>query len=179
VLTPQGEAIPQGEPTVIDLNRSESEIVLVKIKLPKPEVPPLEEQLQQIQIQVPPEMLEWLRGQEIHTFADIRRRGGRIHSDDLPQIDPVIIRQLEALADLDRVTSAAQVSKVLLDKGYDSVLAINDAPYTEFISVVTGEQATLTALEVAKLHVMATVQTSLLNNILTALAADTANGFNL
>ena len=179
VLTPQGEAIPQGEPTVIDLNRSESEIVPVRIRVPKPQVPPLEEQLRQIQIQVPPEMLEWLRVQEIHTFADIRRRGGRIQSDDLPQIDPVIIRQLEALADLDRVTSAAQVSEVLLDKGYDSVLAINDAPYTEFISVVTGEQATLTALEVAKLHVMATVQTSLLNNILTALAADTANGFNL
>jgi hypothetical protein len=179
VVTPQGETVPQGEPTVIDLNRLEGEIVPVKIKLPKPQVPPLEEQLQQAQIQAPPELMEWLRGQEIHTFADIRRRGGRIDSADLPQVDPAIVRQLEALADLDRVSSAVQVNKVLLDKGYDSVLAIADAPYTEFINVVTDEQTTLTALEVARLHVMATVQTNLLNNILAALAADTANGFNL
>jgi hypothetical protein len=179
VVTPQGETVPQGEPTVVDLNRLEGQIVSVKIKLPRPQVPPLEEQLQQAQIQAPPELMEWLRGQEIHTFADIRRRGGRIDSADLPQVDPAIVRQLEALADLDRVSSAVQVSKVLLDRGYDSVLAIADAPYTEFINVVTDEQTTLTALEVARLHVMATVQTNLLNNILAALAADTANGFNL
>ena len=179
VVTPDGETVSEGEPTAINPNRLETETVPVKITVPKPHVPPLEEQLQQAQLQAPPELLKWLRGKEIYTFANIRRKGGLSHFADLPQIDPVMIRTLESLADLDRVSATVQVSKALLDKGYDSVLAIADAPYSEFINLVSDAKTALTEMEVAKLHVMATVQTSLLNNILVGMAANIANGFEL
>ena len=138
-----------------------------------------EERLQEAQLQAPPELLEWLKGKEISTFADIRRKGGLSHLPGLPETAPGIIHQIEALADLDRVSSAVQVNKVLLEKGYDSVLAIADAPYSEFISVVSDENAALTPLESAKVHVIATIQTNLLNNILAGMAADISNGFEL
>lgn len=177
VITPDGEAIPESGPIEINPNRLEPEVVFVKVDLPGPQAPPFEDQLQQAQLQTPPELLEWFRGQEIHALADIRRKGGLSHFANLPEVDPTIIRQLESLADLDRVSPTIQASKALLEKGFDSVLAIADAPRSEFINIFADRETGLTALEVAGLHVMATVQTHLLNNILAGMAADTANGF--
>lgn len=179
VTTPAGEAVPVGEPTAINPTTLETDIVVVKIKVSTPQRPPVEEQLQKAQLQAPDALLEWLRGKEIRTFADIRRKGGLSRLPDLPQLDPAMISTVESLADLDRVSSNVQVSKTLLDKGYNSVLAIADAPYSEFVSLVSEEKPDLTVLDVAKLHVMATVQTNLLNNILIGMAADVANGFDL
>jgi|GEM_PF-1071593 len=179
VVTPQGEALPDGAPTPIDPNRLGSEVVFVKIKVPKPQVPSLEEQLQNAKLKAPPAILKWLIEKNIHTFADIRRKGGLSHFTDLPRVDPAMIHKLEALADLDRISPVVQVSNALLEKGYDSVLAIADVPYSEFISLVGDEKAALTEMEVARLHVMATVQTNLLNNILAGMVANIANGFEL
>jgi hypothetical protein len=179
VVTPTGEAIAEGEPTSIDLNQTNGDVIPIRIKLPKPERPAFEEQLQQAEIPVPPELLEWLRAKGIGSFKDIRISGGLLHAANLPQVDPDILRALDSFADLDRVAFTVSVSKVLRDRGYDSVLAIADTPYSEFTRNVSPEATALTAVQVAKMHVMATVQTNLLNTLLTGMAADAANGFSL
>jgi hypothetical protein len=186
VVTPAGQTIPRGDPIVMDLNRPPDEVLPVPVKIPREQPPPFEEQLQQAQVAASPELLEWLTNQEIYSFADIRKRGGQLALDGLAEVDAQSVRELEALADLDRVSQgvatlerpAAKVSRALL-QNYASVLDISDAPYTEFVATVADEGAELSSLDAARLHVMATVQTKLLNNLLTAMAADAANGIEL
>jgi len=179
IVTPGGKIILEKAHAALDLHRPEDEVVLVKFELPALQAQPFEEQLLAAQLQAPPELLKWLKTEEINTFADIRRKGGLRQLADLPQVAPTIVHQIEALADLDRVSSTVQVNKALMDKGYDSVLAIAGAPYSEFISHASDANSTLTPLEAAQLHVIATIQTNLLNTILAGMAADSANGFNL
>ncbi len=179
VITPNGEALPESAPTAIGANRLGSEVVSVKIKVPKPPVPSLEEQLRDAKLVASTGVLKWLKDKGISTFAEIRRNGGLSNVDGAPSADAALIHRLDSLADLDRISASVQVSTVLVDRGFDSVLAIADAPYSEFISLVSDEKTALTQLEVAKLHVMASVQTNLLNNILTRMAVESANGFEL
>ena len=76
---------------------------------------------------------------------------------DLPAAaDPALIRQLESLADLDRISPDISVSKTLLDHNFDSVLAIADTPHSEFVGKVSEGDAALSELDAANLHVMAT-----------------------
>lgn len=180
VSSPQGDKLPEDGHISVDLNKPETEIFPALIKVPKPEISKQQEQFKSVLIDVPLELRTFLgETQNIQTLADIRRKGGLSHLADLPQVEPAVIRTLEALADLDRVSSDVQVSRRLLDKGYDSVLAIADTPYSQFIDLVSDEKTALTQMDVATLHVMSTVQTSLLNNILTGMAANIANGFVL
>ena len=178
VVTPDGQDLPEGA-AAIGPGRPPNEVVPVEISAPKPRVPPLEEQLNDAQLQLPPAISNWLTGKGIASFADIRRKGGLRQVADAPGADPALISTLDSLADLDRISTSVQVSKAVLDKGYDSVLAIADSPRLEFVSLVWDEKSMLTEIEVAKLHVMATVQVQLLNNILAGMAADIANGFIL
>jgi hypothetical protein len=61
------------------------------------------------------------------SLADIRRKGGLSQLADLPaSADPVLIRQLDSLADLDRISPDIGVSKTLLSRNFDSVLAVSD-----------------------------------------------------
>ena len=94
-----------------------------------------------------------------------------------PVADLATIRRLDALADLDRISASAQVSTVLVEKGYDSVLAVAGVPRSEFVSQVGDATTGVSAAAATTLHVMATAQADILNNILIALAADKANGF--
>ena len=178
VVTPDGEDLPEGAAT-INPGRDASELVPVEVKVPKPRVPSLEDQLQDGKLRLPPAISTWLTSKGIQSLADIRRKGGLRQVADAPAGDSALIRQIDALADLDRISASVQVSKAVLDKGYDSVLAIADAPRAEFVGLVRNEQSVLTELEAAKLHVMATVQVQLLNNLLAGMAADIANGFDL
>ena len=178
VQTLAGEDIPEGEPVAINPNRAETDVVKVNVKVPKPQTPALHEQLNLVQIATP-ELLTYFSDRDIKTFADIRLKGGVRRLPDLPALAPEIMDKLESLVDLDRLSLKVAVSTVLIEKQYDSVLAIADAPYSEFISTVKGSHEDLTELEAMKLHVMASAQTNFLNNLLVEMAANQANGFAL
>jgi hypothetical protein len=115
----------------------------------------------------------------IETFADIRRAGGIHRLADLPRLAPEALQQLASLADLDRLSLTVAASAALMKNHYQSVLAIADAPLSEFVNAVTGSHPDLSELEARKLHVMAHAQTSLLNNLLAEMASTQANGFAL
>jgi hypothetical protein len=174
--TLDGEEIPEGALVEIKANFPETEIASVKIKIPKPQTPQLQEQLQQAQI-TSPELLTYFNDHEIKAFSDIRIKGGIARLPNLPQLAPDILRKLESLTDLDRLSLNVAVSTVLMEKQYDGVLAISDTPYSEFVNAVKDTHEELTELEAMKLHVMASAQTNFLNNLLVEMAANQANGF--
>jgi len=178
VQTLAGEEIPEGEPVDISPNQLEADIITVSIRLPKPQTPALQEQLQQVQI-ASPELLTYLSDRNIKTFADIRIKGGINRLPDLPPIGPEMKQRLESLVDLDRLSLKVMASTVLIEKQYDSVLAIADAPRSEFVNAVKDTHEELTELEATKLHIMASAQTDFLNNLLVEMATNQANGFTL
>jgi len=135
VQSPQGEKLPEDGHVSVNLNTPETAIVPALIKVPKPEISKQQEQLKSVLLDAPPELRTYLgETQQIQTLADIRRKGGLSHLADLPAAaDPALIRQLESLADLDRISPDISVSKTLLSHDFDSVLAVSDTPHSEFV----------------------------------------------
>lgn len=181
VQPPQGEKLPEDGHVSVNLNTPETEIFPALIKVPKPEISKQQEQLKNVLLDAPPELRTFLsETQHIQTLADIRRKGGLSHLADLPAAaDPTLIRQLESLADLDRISPDLSVSKTLLSHNLDSVLAVSDTPHSEFVGKLTKGEVALSELDAATLHVRASAQTHLLDNALMRMAADNANGFKL
>lgn len=175
VTTPLGEALVD-KPSAVVADGPGTGVLSIGLDRPQASVRSLDEQMQDGGLQASPAIVKWLKGKGIGTLADIRRSGGLSKVADAPAADLATIRRLEALADLDRISASVPANTTLLDKGYDSVLAIAAAPRSEFISRVSDDKTALTTKESARLHVMATTQTELLNNILMRMAADRANG---
>jgi hypothetical protein len=180
VQTPEGDKLPEDGYISVDLTKPETDIVPAFIKIPKPELAAQQEAFKSVFTKRTSALQKYLIDkQKIHTFADIRRKGGLSHLPDLPKKDSAFITKLESLADLDRISPDVSINLALFDNNFDSVLAIADTPRSEFVSKVSNENIHLTELDATRLHVMATVQTNLLNNILMGMAADVANGFKL
>lgn len=174
----EGEEIPESEPVDINPNQPETEIITIKVNVPKPPTPALQEQFQQVQIDAP-ELLTYFSDRNIKTFTDIRLNGGINRLPDLPEIAPEMKQKLKALVDLDRLSLKVMASTALIEKQYDSVLAIADSPRSEFVDTVKDSHEDLTELEATKLHIMASAQTDFLNNLLVEMATNQANGFTL
>ena len=180
VRSPMGEKLPEDGHVSVDLNKPETEVVPAFVKVPKPEITDQRKQFESVMLDAPPELRTFLNEkQNIQTLADIRRKGGLSHLAGLPETDPSLIRHLESLADLDRISPDVTVSKALLQKNFDSVLAIADTPHSEFVAQVSNGDGVLKERDAAKLHVTASAQTRLLDNMLMGMAADNANGFKL
>jgi hypothetical protein len=180
VHTPEGKKLPQDGYLSVDLHRPATEVLAVRVTVPSPERENERQQFQNILQDAPPELRNYLIDrQNIRTFADIRRKGGFHQLADLPETDPVFIRRLASLADLDRISPDIAMSDAFIEKGFDSVLAIADTPPSEFIGKVSNGDGAISALEANRLHLMASAQTHLLNNLLTGEAANRANGFTL
>lgn len=176
VTTPAGEAMLDEPLVAIRPIRQDREVVIVKIKIPKAPVSSVDDHLTALAMTAPAAVVTWLKSKKIATLADIRRTGGLARLPDAPAPDLGLLRTLDALADLDRISASISTSKALIDKGYDSVLAIADASLSEFTSLVRSGPTSATDADATQLHVNATTQTALLNNILMGIAADRANG---
>jgi hypothetical protein len=174
IQTSEGEEIPLVEPVDINPHQPETDIIKVSVRLPKPLLPTLEALQQGGKIDIPNTLLTHLRDQEIHTFADIRRRGGLSQLTDLPQVEPALIGKLESLADLDRVSSNVEVNTQLIEKGFDWVSMIANSNRSNFMETT---HALLGDFNAVKLHTSAKVQTNFLNNFAFGTLADQANGF--
>ncbi len=180
VFSPIGEKLPEDGLVSVDLHTMDRNIVPAPVKIPKPEIAAQQEQFKNVMVDAPPELRTFLiEQQNIQTLADIRRKGGLRHLTDLPEVDPSFIRKLESLADLDRISPDVAVSDALLQKKFDSVLAIGDTPHSEFVAQVSNGNGALKELDAARLHVTASTQSRLLDNLRMGIAANHANGFKL
>jgi len=177
VHRPNGEKLEDGRVSV-QLNKLQTAVISVPINVPKPELFKQQEEFKTVLLDVPSDLKVHLTEQlHLKTLADIRRMGGLHQLRDLPGASPALIERLESFADLDRITAEVSVSSSLLDQGFDSVLSIADTPLSEFSKRVRNGSSALSEPQVAKLHFKATIQTRLLNNLLTEKAAHSAMGF--
>lgn len=179
VQTPEGEELPEGVELLVNLNQSATDMLTVSIKTNRPPSPKLQELPQNGHMDVPDELLTHLAAHDIHTLTDIRRSGGLSRLPDLPQSDPALIRRLDSLADLDRLSPDVKTNVALIEKGYGSVLTIADTPLAEFVNIVQDGNIHLGEMKATELHIMARAQTGLLSNLLTEIAVNQANGFQV
>ncbi len=139
-----------------------------------PAQPKLNELVSALPLEQPESLLAFLAGRGIQTLEDVRRAGGLGRMEGLPLVaDHPAVRRLESLANLSAVSSDAGVSTALIERGYDSLLAIARAPRTEFVAAVRDQVGDFKA---ARMHVEARAQTMYLNNVLTGILAARANG---
>jgi hypothetical protein len=113
---------------------------------------------------------------QIRSFADIRRRGGLASIPD-PGVDAALVAHLDALADLDRLSSDLNETATLLDRRYSSVLAVASASRREFVTAM-GAGGTMTERRALELHIASTAQVDIMSQILAGRAVDAANGFD-
>lgn len=141
------------------------------------EQPKLNELAPALPLEQPEPLLAFLAGRGIQTLADVRRAGdlGRIEGLPVASDHPAVLR-LQALANLSAVSPDAGVSTALIERGYDSLLAIARARRTEFIAAVRDQVGDFKA---ARMHVEARAQTMYLNNALTGILAARANGHSI
>ncbi len=110
----------------------------------------------------------------IRTFADIRRRGGIVRVEGLRDLDPGIAHHLDALANLDLLSSNINETKLLIERRYPSVAAIAEAPRSEFVAALSADRERVSERRATELHISATAQVDMLGQIIIGLAADAA-----
>ncbi len=142
-----------------------------------PAQPKLNDLASTLPLEQPEPLMAFLAERGMQRLADVRRAGGIGRIEGLPvAADHPAVRRLEALANLSAVSPDARVSTALIERGYDSPLAIARATRTEFVAAVRDQVGDFKA---ARMHVEARAQTMYLNNALTGILAARANGHSI
>jgi hypothetical protein len=117
------------------------------------------------------QLIGQLAGLRIRTLEDVRRAGGVAKLASAS--DTATARLIDIHADLARLSSDVTGNAALIAKGYDGSLAIARTPRAVFLMAaapVVGE------LAATGLHIRATAMYSALDQLLTGLRVDAANG---
>ena len=121
-------------------------------------------------LRLSPALERFLAERGIRSLDDVRRTGGLARLEGLPvPVDDPAIRILEAHTDLDRLAAGDALVGRLIENGYDSVVAVAEAPRGEFVARVAPMVGDAAAL---RMHADATAQTDYLTNVLAARRAD-------
>ncbi|MBV6447992.1 neuraminidase-like domain-containing protein [Nitrosomonas sp.] len=175
VLTEKANKIKEIFEEEIRLTANQQQVIEFLVTIPVASEPThvLTELASTLQLELPSGLLSFLSDQRILTLRDIRKSGGIRRLKGLPSPDHPAIRLLEAHADLTGISADIRLNASLIDKGYNSVLAVASAPRTDFVSAIHGQAGDFNS---AKLQVVARAQTHFLDNVLTGLMANQANG---
>lgn len=175
----------------IELNREE--VVSVDIEVPEP-APPGAIALQDATLRdalrrstVDDNRVETLlstlgeREEPLTSLADIREAGGlarlleRTENPPVSPDDPAV-DLLDAHVYLSLLTPDPSVNATLIERDYTTPFAIANAPRREFVDSLSGEDSDLTEVEAARMHYSARAQKYAMDNILTTLLTNRANG---
>jgi len=179
VVAPNGQEVFHGDVTV-----KQNEPLVLRVNVPEPP-PPSSPPLEEVFPTLPPPpagLLQFLKGKNINTIADVRRRGGVRHLEGIPGgADHPAVVALDQHASLSAISSDVQLNAALINKGYHSVADIANAPRTNFVGDVfqtAGQMAVQTAGEFnfARMQVEARAQTLFADNVLMAALVNRANG---
>ncbi|MEV8376008.1 hypothetical protein AB0P21_24935 [Kribbella sp. NPDC056861] len=168
-------------PTTLRLLVSEDEIEVVtdamppetEVRVPMPAPPDLQALVTAGHLQLAPGTLDILTAAGVAGYADIRRRGGV--TDLANDLDPDDARKLNALTELDLLTTDPTEASTLLALDYDSVGAIAATPWGRFLAHTADQLPTERAV---LLRTSAQAQVGMLDLLLAGQAADLANGFS-
>ena len=148
------------------------------VRVPLPNAPPMLRQLRgNGHIEVSDTVLDTLEHEyQIRSLADIRRRGGLSRITGVRTLNVSVTGRLDALADLDRLSSDIDETVALLSHSYDSVAAIAAVSRREFVASLRTGVTRISEQRLAELHVAATAQTELLEQLFAGIMVDFANG---
>ncbi|NMF84104.1 neuraminidase-like domain-containing protein [Nodosilinea sp. P-1105] len=174
IFTPQFEEI---HVTEVALSLGQEDIAEIRIPIPEvPETPSLDirELANTLNLQLAPALDYFLEDNAIYTLADIRQVGGLSQLEGLP-LSPnhPTIQTLDAHAKLEPLSADVQLNAQWVENGYTSPTAIAQALRTDFVSL---SAETLGDFKAAQLQVSSRAQTQFLNNVVTGLSVETANG---
>ncbi len=158
---------------------------IIAIRVPIPDaVPTLQALAENGALELSADVLDRLGTVGVRSYADIRRRGGLAGIRELADLDAATVRQLDALADLDRLTPNSDEAATLLQHRYESVAAIADAPWGAFLAQVAQQEGgpaggapKLAYDRAVGLRAAAEAQRGALDMLLAGYASDLANGF--
>lgn len=137
--------------------------------------PTLQELATTLNQPLPQELIPFLNAHGIHTLADIRTAGGISELQGLPAAAANgVASMLDAQANLSVLSPDVQFNSALIAKGFTSPAAIATTSLKDFVSAVGDQVGDLRA---AQAHVMARAQTHFLNNVLTDMRTNAANGY--
>jgi hypothetical protein len=126
------------------------------------------------QLELPSPLLAALVEHNIHTLADIRRLGGLRRLQGLPvPVDHPVVQALEAHASLSLLSPDVQVINALVQQGYTSPATIAQALRTDFVPRMRDR---LGDYQAAELQIIAQAQSKHLDNVLTGIRVEQANG---
>jgi hypothetical protein len=126
-------------------------------------------------LRLSPALERFLDERGIRSLDDVRRTGGiaRLEGLPVPADDPAI-RILEAHTDLGRLATSDALVGRLIENGYDSVVAVAEAPRGEFVARVAPTVGDAAAV---RMHADAVAQTGYLTNLLAAWRAERGTGY--
>lgn len=170
-------ATPAGEPfyeTEIALTIGDTDPVELAVTVPpEPDLSPrLPDVNDALNLTLSPALQTVLAEQNLQTLADIRSTGGLQTLAAAPD-DPAAAT-LDAHANLNLLTDDVQRNQKLIDRSFPNIQAIAGVSQAKFVSAVVDDD--LTELEAARLHAVAQAETAVLDNLLTQIRVDTANG---
>jgi hypothetical protein len=157
-------------------------LIVVKVPLP-PVVSTLQQLSESGHLQLSDAALDALGAAGLHTYADIRRRGGAAALADLADLDHADVAALSAHTEMDRISDDPDETAALARR-FDSIIAIADTPQRAFLAAVAvpdgvADQPDDTGVSRARaveLQAAARAQTQLLDMLVAGAAADLANG---
>src|SRR6266567_1848947 len=143
--------------------------------IPQPPSPTLDELATALPEALPEALLPFLANRSITTLADIRMAGGIHHLEGLPvAADHPSIQALEAHANLSVLSPDVTCNAMLIERGYTSIHKIAEVPRSLFVNITRDQ---LGDFKAAQLHVQARAEAHFLDNLLTGIKVDAANGY--
>jgi hypothetical protein len=171
-------ATADGEPfyeTEVTLTIGDTDPVELAVTVPpEPDLSPrLPEVNDTLNLTLSPALQNVLTQQNLQTLADIRSTGGLQTLAAAP--DAPAAATLDAHANLNLLTDDIQRNQKLIDRSFTNIQAIAGVSQAKFVSAVADDDD-LTELEAARLHAVAQAETAVLDNLLTQIRVDKANG---
>lgn len=148
--------------------------IMEQLRRLKTEQIPIVELAESLNFELQPVLLNFLSEKGIRRLVDIRNEGGIGHLEGLPLSgnDPVV-RRLEAHANLTILLPDLELHDKLIQNGFTSSYTIAETPSPVFVNALSE---TIGVNKAAQIHEIAKAQSFILNNELTAILANQANG---
>jgi hypothetical protein len=167
------QPIAEGNITVAP-NQKPPLVVTVAVPAEPPPSPTIADLTAELQLEVPPNLGAFLDERHIRTLVDLRATGGLADLQGLPlATDAPIVHRLDAHANLNLLSSDVVKNDQLIDKGFDSIVAVARATRQSFVQAVSGDLGEFGA---AQLQVTASAQANAIQNIDGGIRAGLANG---
>lgn len=161
----------------VQVSAPSSNVFTVPVPLPPPPIdtsPTITNALAASHIQIPEDLQAYLTQQNLHTLDDIRRVGGLWNQPNIPGggTSPAV-QALDAHTDLFTLTGDVTKSALLIQAGFTGTQSIAETPRPVFVDKT---YAGLGDFGAGQLHSIALANSSILNSIVTGVAAASAQG---